>query len=521
MGNLRVWENLFSKFTQVQNELQEFFPTVPQYLCILEDIDSCAKISDNWENLLGWQQEVLESRPWIQWMDSSSIVLWRDRLQSLHCQPKLGKISTFETYFRNLDKSWQQLFWRISLGRDQRFYAVAQPIGTFPYRMDCLESKSPFDSLKWVDREAESTGQERWRSLIEHSSTLICIQDVNAQILYISPSVEDILGYQPKNLLGRQSWDFIHSHDIAQVRSKFEQLLTTPNKTVAIEYRFYHQNGSWRCLHCTVTNLLNDPSIKGILTNSYDITTLKEAELVWQKLNEELEQRVGLQTGDLKKANQLLKAEILYRQQAQAALQAAEAQWRHMINKIADGVLILNEDGIVLFANYAAELLFEIKQEFLINMPFGIPNSENEICEIYLPQMNGCYVTVEMRIEKIDWQGKPAYLASLRDIRDREKAESRLRESEERYRTLAESAQDLIFILNCDRTLAYINSFGCQLLGIEQAIKFEPKKLKNISISAQFKYLENSIKEVFTLDASIRLEDQLLYQGSKLADSSV
>lgn len=196
-------------------------------------------------------------------------------------------------------------------------------------------------------------------------------------------------------------------------------------------------------------------------------------------------------------------------------LQVSEEHWRQMINKIADGVLILAQDGIVLFANSAAENLFNLSHEELINLHFGIPSSAKEVCEIYLPQKDGSYITVEMRTEEIEWQNQSVYLAAFRNISDRQEAELRLRESEERYRTLAESSQDLIFILNSDRTLAYINSFGAALLGIEQSSTQE-LELAEITITYQFKHLESSIKQVFSLNTSVRVEDELIYQGGKL-----
>jgi len=515
VGNLRGWKNLLAQFTPIQREIQAFFPINPTYFCVFADLDSCAKVSDNWETLLGWKREVLEAQPWIQWMDAPGVGEWRDQLQSLRRQGKTGDICRLQNRWRHIDGSWLMLSWRISFGADRQFYGVAQLSSDLPPPIDSLPEKSPPAPPGDLRPTDQRNDQNQWRSLIQNSGVLISIQNPDGTIVYVTPSVQDILGYQPQDLIGKTLWDLIDERDIARVQNSLNELLKTENQSIVIEYRCRHQNGCWRFLQSTMKNLLNEPSIQGILLNSHDITLAKQSEISWQQLNEELEIRVALRTAELKKLNQQLKAEISDRKQAQAELQAAEYQWRQMINKIADGVLILNRDGIVLFANSAAENLFNLPHEELLDLHFGIPNSAKEICEIYLPQKDGSYITVEMRTEQIEWQDQSVYLASLRNISDRQEAELRLRESEERYRTLAESSQDLIFILNSDRTLAYINSFGAELLGIEQPSTSD-LEIEEISIIYQFKHLESSIKQVFSLNASVRVEDELVYQGGKL-----
>jgi two-component system cell cycle sensor histidine kinase/response regulator CckA len=50
---------------------------------------------------------------------------------------------------------------------------------------------------------------------------------------------------------------------------------------------------------------------------------------------------------------------------------------------------------------------------------------------------------------------------------ERRRAQEALRESEERYRTLAEAAKDFIFIINPDDTFQYVNHSGAQFLGLQ------------------------------------------------------
>ena len=72
---------------------------------------------------------------------------------------------------------------------------------------------------------------------------------------------------------------------------------------------------------------------------------------------------------------------------------------------------------------------------------------------------DGRLVTVESSANPImDERGEIiGFLAIQRDVTERKRAEARLRESEERYRTLAEAAHDHIFIVGRDHRLEYVN----------------------------------------------------------------
>jgi DNA-binding NarL/FixJ family response regulator len=108
---------------------------------------------------------------------------------------------------------------------------------------------------------------------------------------------------------------------------------------------------------------------------------------------------------------------------AKVALALSEARFRNMIDRDADGILIVDGDGIVRFSNPGAEALWGRKAEELRGQLFGFPAVAGETTELDIIRKGGETRAAEMRVVEMDWEGKSSCLASVRDITDRKKAE--------------------------------------------------------------------------------------------------
>ncbi len=151
--------------------------------------------------------------------------------------------------------------------------------------------------------------------------------------------------------------------------------------------------------------------------------------------------------------------------QARRELQASERRFRNVINRNADGIIIVDPSGVVRFVNPAAVFLFGREASELLGTDFGFQVAVGETTELALPR-RGKPVVVEMRIVETEWDGEPAYLASLRDITDRKRAEAErvelIREQAARAESetararlafLAEAGTRLASSLNYEKTL--------------------------------------------------------------------
>jgi two-component system NtrC family sensor kinase len=130
-------------------------------------------------------------------------------------------------------------------------------------------------------------------------------------------------------------------------------------------------------------------------------------------------------------------------------LKASESRFRNAIEKNADGIAIVNKRGLICFANPSAEALFNCKAEELLGQAFfGNLVVQVSACDIEMDmdiiphvgktetagtrvvqteveaiRKHKANAVVEMRVVETEWEGEMAYLATLRDVTERKRAE--------------------------------------------------------------------------------------------------
>jgi len=80
---------------------------------------------------------------------------------------------------------------------------------------------------------------------------------------------------------------------------------------------------------------------------------------------------------------------------------------------------------------------------------------------------DGSIKWVEINAVLVTWEGKPATLNFLADITERKQAEEDLKESENKYRLLADNVQDVIFVLDMNLKFTYVSPSVKSLRGYE------------------------------------------------------
>ena len=175
------------------------------------------------------------------------------------------------------------------------------------------------------------------------------------------------------------------------------------------------------------------------------------------------------------------------------SLQACETLFHNIIEKSADGIVIVDKEGIVHFMNPAAEQLFDRKADELIGQLFGYPIAGSETTEIEIITRNKKMRFAEMRVVQTEWEGEIAYLASIRNITKRKEILRALQESEEKFRKISQTAQDAIIMIDNEEKITYWNEAAEKIFSYRAE---ETNKKALHTLIAPKKFYEEYLSEV-------------------------
>ncbi|NIM49170.1 MAG: PAS domain S-box protein, partial [Gemmatimonadales bacterium] len=146
----------------------------------------------------------------------------------------------------------------------------------------------------------------------------------------------------------------------------------------------------------------------------------------------------------LKKVDESLEAEIHQRRSVATELEVTKANFSSIVEKTRDGLLILDKEGIVLYANPAAGALFGRSERELLDQFFGFPLAAGETTELEIIRLNHEKCLAEMHLDETEWRGEDAYLATLRDVTERKRLLAEAKRINEELRQANQIKDDFI-----------------------------------------------------------------------------
>jgi len=286
--------------------------------------------------------------------------------------------------------------------------------------------------------------ENKYRTLAEASSDLILSFDITGKLTYLSPAVKKITGYSADEVLGKNFWDFIAPEYVESTIEKFKLGINGADIPL-YEIDLLHKSGKRIPVELNVTSLYDSKGKPtGRIAIVRDITERREAE----KALKESELR-------LKKFSKITKEGIVIHNKA-ITIDANQA-FLDMTGYSLDEIVGKNIIELLVKPEYRKLTYESVKNEY--SAPYDIEAVKKDGTTLFV-ELTG--------IDFIDSNGKKARAVVVKDIKWRKQMENSLRESENKYRTLAEGSIDLIVTYDLNGNITYANEVAKVIFGYSQ-----------------------------------------------------
>jgi diguanylate cyclase (GGDEF)-like protein/PAS domain S-box-containing protein len=285
----------------------------------------------------------------------------------------------------------------------------------------------------------------RWKALVSQSADVALIADVaTSDITYISPSVTRLFGWHPEDLLGRPASSFVHPDDLARVACAYRAVVEDPHSHPTVDIRLACADGTYRWVEETISNLIGEPGVEGIVGNVRDITDRRAAE---------------------------------------QALRRRDRVTRALAAKASDVAMVVAPNGRVRYTNpNASKVLMAAEGETLATGFDHVHPGDRATVETAMQGLTEPGASASVRYRRIGIDGSWRWvehivtnaisdpdirglIVNLREITEQVEAEKALRSSESRYRLIAETAQEGILTSDLDGRTLYANQKMADLIG--------------------------------------------------------
>ena len=334
--------------------------------------------------------------------------------------------------------------------------------------------------------------QEMYRTLIQHyPNGWVFLFDRDLRYTLVDGQGLAVAGLSKEQLEGKTLGEVTPPEDLQLFETKYRAALAGSENIFEYKYRD-------RIYSITLTPVKNDrEEIFAGLVVAQDITEKKQTEIALQVIKNGLEIKYKKRTEDLKIANQQLREEMIEHWRAEEALRESQQQLELFFSQSLDGFFFIMLDepvqwddaadkekvldyvfanGRVTKANDALLAQFGAAREEFIGCPLNyfFTHNLNRGREVIKQLFDGGIIYLQSEKRKFDgtqmWvegnyiciydsHGRIiGHFGVQRDISDRKKTEAALKESEERFRQLAENIESVFWMVNVQpQEIVYIS----------------------------------------------------------------
>jgi PAS domain S-box-containing protein len=391
-----------------------------------------------------------------------------------HVEQTLASGKEFKDEFR-IVRADGQVRWLAASGRVYRDDA-GRPIRMSGVNYDITDRKETEEALR--------RSEQRLRLALDAAYLISFEWDIQRNEVRRFASSEPALGptQQDKPATFEDVLEVVHPDDRNLFTANVDAALQREDGEYESEFRIVRANGqiAWLYERGRVERDAEGHPTR-LIGLSQDITKRKESEKALRAARDEFEQRVEQRTADLQRTADVLREEVRAKIEAQKALECQNEILQMIIDSIPVMLCFFNADGDVALINeefrkvlgYSLE---DFQNGDVMELCYPDPDYRRQVWEFMLAaNEDWCEFKVQKKVGgKITstWTNirlsDGSYIGIGIDIRQRRRLERRIRQSEERYRTLIELSPDGIGVEQ-DSTIQFVNSTACRLLGVGSA----------------------------------------------------
>jgi len=292
---------------------------------------------------------------------------------------------------------------------------------------------------------------ENWiRSITDNAFDLICIVNFAGEYIYCNKNYKHVLGYNPTELIGKKSHEYIHPEDVTFVVTSFKKTCET-HQNAQITARYRTKNGDFRWMEHR-GSIIFDP-------NNNPINVL------------------------------IIASDITQRKQQEEQLIASKQSYFDIYNSVSEAIYIQDINGTFIDINKGAELMYGYSHEELLgkNPSTVMAEGLNDIVEInkiinqvfqtgksktiefWGKRKNGEIFPKSVIINKGKYFGKEVLITTARDISKQKENEKELLAQRLRLENIIEGTEAGTWEWDINSNKILVNERWANMLGYSSA----------------------------------------------------